>query len=241
MPNLQVKDPAERLELTYIHADGNEDKIRELGEKARAIVPGVPGRCAMVHVVDLPVLVPILSGSGVRPEVVIDFPDGCGGWRTKGTQAFYAAQCGAVGGDVVVNLRYVWERNKKKILDECARVKQYLPEIKLIGQIPYLWQKDPNGLFWLLDILPSAGVYCIKDWTTRQNFSVEPNIGILTRIRYIEAMAEYIEKNKLGLLIKVAGQVFSTNAPDFVRAGADLLGISYGKAEAVREALLSPQ
>ena len=242
MPNLKVRNPAERFDLAYLYANGSEKEIQELASVAKEIVPGVAARCAMVHVADLPKLVKYLRGSSVRPEVVIDFADGLGGLEAKKAEAEAAALVGAVGGDPVINLRYVAERNKEKIIEECQAVKKYLPEVKLICQIPYLWQFDKESIIWILNLLPEAGIYCIKDWTTRQNFLIPKetklDIETVTRVKYTEFMANYIVNNNLPLLIKIAGGVRAHNARDFVNAGADLLGISYGEAKAVYNALL---
>ncbi len=237
MPNFQVKDPAERFDLAYLFANGSAEEIKKLADTAKEF----SARCAMVHVADLRRLVPLLERGSVRPEVVIDFPDGLGGWQAKQAEARQAAEDGAIGGDPVINLRYVAERNRRGIIAECQTVKQYLPEIKLISQIPYLWQKDRDAIPWLLWTLSEAGVYCVKDWTTRQNFNFPPeeklDVSARTRIQYTEFMASYIVKNGLPLLIKIAGGVDASNAGEFIDAGADFLGLSYGKAETVREAL----
>ncbi|MDO8600328.1 MAG: hypothetical protein Q7R73_01755 [bacterium] len=242
MPNLEAKDPAERFDLAYLFANGSQKEIKELADTAREIVPGVSARCAMVHVADLPLLKQYLFGSSVRSEVVIDFPDGLGGLRAKGAEAKSAEESLADGGDPVVNLRYVVTRNRLAIIAECEVVKRHLREVKLITQIPYLWQKDRDAIAWLLDLLPEAGIYCIKDWTTRQNFLLplgeKLDVAMETRVRYTAFMAEYIEKHNLPLLIKIAGGIDATSARALVNAGADLLGISYQKAKSVREALL---
>lgn len=234
MPNLKVTDPAERFDLAYLFANGGDKEIKELADTAKE----AGARCAMVHVADLRRLVPLLEGSSVRPEVVIDFPDGLGGWQAKQAEARQADEDGAVGGDLVINLRYVAERNRRAIIDECHTVRYYLPEIKLISQIPYLWQTAQSEVYWLLDLLPETGVYCVKDWTTLKNFSMEIDVSVDTRVAYTEKVAKFITVNKLPLFIKIAGGVDATNARRFVDAGADFLGLSYNKAKAVREALL---
>lgn len=235
---MQVKDPAERFDLSYLFANGSAEDIEKLASTAKEI----KARCAMVHVADLETLIPALRGGAVRPEVVIDFPDGLGGYWTKRAETKRASELRAVGADLVINLRHVAKRKCLEIMLECSAVSNYFPEIKLISQIPYLWQKDREAIPWLLDLLPKADVYCVKDWTTRQNFILPENetfdTSTDTRIRYTEFMANYIVTHSLPLLIKIAGKVDATNARQFVNAGADLIGLSHGKAKVVREALL---
>ncbi|MDO8537024.1 MAG: hypothetical protein Q7R94_02145 [bacterium] len=238
MPNLKVKNPAERFDLAYLFANGSVQEIKELAQVAKE----VSARCAMVHVADVATLASELYGSSVRPEVVIDFPDGLGGFSAKDSEAFSALKNGAVAGDTVVNLRYVAERNKDGVVQECQAVKSHLSEVKLICQIPYLWQFDRAAIDWLLDLLPEAGVYCAKDWTTRQNFLIPAgqklDTATETRVRYTEYMANYITTHNLPLFVKIAGGVDAANARAFVNAGADFLGLSYGKAKAIYEVLL---
>jgi len=242
MPNLIVKNPAQRFDLAYLYANGSKKEIEELANTAKNVIPGISARCAMVHVADLKNLINYLKDSIVRPEVVIDFPDGLGGLETKEFEAKQAALIGAVSGDLVVNLRYVAERNKEKIIAECKAVLKNLKEAKLICQAPYLWQFDREAIPWILEILPEAGIYCFKDWTTRQNFLIPAekklDIETETRIAYTEFIANYIVKHNLPLLIKIAGKVRKENARRFINAGADLLGVSYEKAREIYEALL---
>jgi len=238
MPNFETKHPAERFDLAYLYANGSVDEVKKMASAAKEI----SARCAMVHVADLKVLVEELRGSSVRPEVVIDFPDGLGGSETKRAEASIAFGLGAGAGDTVVNLRHVASRDREAIIGECKEVKRHLKEVKLICQIPYLWQCDREAIDWLLELLPEAGVYCVKDWTTRHNFLIPAgeklDSSTETRVRYTEYVANYITKHNLPLLIKIAGGVDAANARAFIDVGADLLGLSYGKAKSVYEALL---
>ena len=247
MVNIDIKDPADRLDLSSAFANNyaalgkNVDPLVEMCEVARGVVPGVPARCALVHPAEIKELVTLLKGSHVRSEVLIDFPDGIGGVATKEVQARLAREAGAVGGDLVVNLHLVQKRDKKALLEEFLAVSRYL-ETKVIAQIPYLWQYDREAIVWLLDLLPEGGVYCIKDWTTRENFLL-PDGETLdykqdTRLKYLEFMANYISQNDLPLVMKVAGRVTAENVASFVSAGATLIGTSYRKAASLRAALL---
>lgn len=240
MPGLLVTDPAQRLDLAYLFANSDKRTIQELAETAQNIIPGVSARAAMVHLADLPTLISFLGKqSEVRPEVVIDFPDGAGGEYTKAAQAEMTRFWGASGADVVINLKLAADRSTPfYVHSELAEVKRYLKEVKAICQIPYLWQHDRAAIPWLIDCLTNAKIFCIKDWTTRQNFSTPVDVTLDTRLSYTEYMAEYITTHNLPLLIKIAGGVDATNARSFINAGADLLGISYPKAKSVREALL---
>lgn len=239
MPYLEVKDPAERLELAYLYPDGDVRELENLVAVAKEIVPGVSCRAVVVQGGDLGYVLPLLKGTTVRPVVVIDFPDGLGGLHAKRDQARFAAQCGVREADVVVNLRHVAARDKEAIMRECIEVRKFnIPNIKLIVQIPYLCTTDRFAIPWLIDFLPDAGVYCLKDWTGKRNFSPAVNVdfSMSTRFYYASAIATYIRS--LPLRLKIAGEIDATNACALVDAGADFLGVSYGKAKAVREALL---
>lgn len=244
-----IKDPADRFDLSYVFANNyaalgkEKDALREMAQVAREIAPGVSCRTALVHAGEIVELVELLKGSTVRSEIVIDFPDGAGGAVTKAAQAHAAAEAGAIGGDLVINLHAVEARDKKRVLEELRAVSQELKEVKVIAQIPYLWQYDKESIPWLLDILPEGGIYCIKDWTTRVDNFLLPDGDELdyqqqTRLTYIEFMAKYIADHSLPLTLKIAGRVTPENVRSFVDAGAVLIGTSYRKAPSLRQALL---
>lgn len=244
MPNMPVRDPAERFDLAYLFAnDAAGFALKELASKARAL----SARCAIARLADIAELSRLLRGSKVRPEVVIDFPDGLGTPRTRVVEAHEALIRGAVGGDLVINLHHVSEHSWAEITEDCRAVLQHVPQLKVIAQIPFLYRLGGSSLIRsVMDMLWDAGVYCIKDWTGRtDSFSSRELLDYSdeTRVRYITEMAEHIVRNGLkikgeDMLIKVAGRIDHTNARRFVDAGADLLGLSYGKADAVRVALL---
>lgn len=245
-----IKDPADRFDLSYVFANDfpalgkKPHALQEMAEVARAIVPGVHCRAALVHPGEIEMLMPLLKGSPVRAEVVIDFPDGAGGVATKREQARAAAQAGARGGDVVLNLRQVAMRDEKSIRAELSAAVSVLKEIKVIAQVPYLWQYDKEAIAWLLEILPEEGVYCVKDWTTRIDNFLLPDGEVLdyshkSRLAYLRYMQEYITEHSLPLILKVAGRVTPENVRSFVEAGAILIGTSYRKAPALRAALRS--
>lgn len=240
MPNLQVNDPAERLELAYLYPDGGVEELKNLATIAKEVAPGVSCRAVVVHGGDLQYVVPLLKGTTVRPVMVIDFPDGLGGLRAKKDQARFAAQCGVTEVDVVVNLRHIAAHNKQAIIRECEIVREYIPEIKLIAQIPYLWAADRYAIFWLIDFLPEARVCCLKDWTGKRNFSpvARVDFSVATRLCYTAFIANYMAYHLPSFRLKIAGEVNEINARAFIDAGADFLGVSYGKAKAVREVLL---
>ncbi|QQG37873.1 MAG: hypothetical protein HYS26_04595 [Candidatus Kaiserbacteria bacterium] len=243
-----IRDPAERFDLSYAFANtyaalGKYDNpLKEMSEVARAVAPGMPARCALCHPAEIEELVALLSGSPVRPEVLIDFADGLSGVEGKEAQAKVAKSAGAAGADVVVNLHAVQKRDKDTLMQEFAAVRKHLPEIKVISQIPYLWQFDRESVPWLLDVLAESGVYCVKDWTTRENFLLPPNTTLDfkddTRFEYLRAMRDHIVKKGYPLIIKIAGRVETTNVRSFINAGATLIGLSYRKAPTLREALL---
>jgi deoxyribose-phosphate aldolase len=245
-----VKDPADRFDLSYVFANNqpalgiDKNALVEMVQIAKEVVPGVHCRAVLVHSGDVEEMASLIKGSPVRLEIVMDFPDGRGGAVTKGVQARVAKERGAIGGDIVINLHKVQFRDKKGLLEEFAAVKEHLNEVKCIAQVPYLWQFDRESIPWVLDVLAEAGVYCMKDWTTRVDNFLLPEGKTLdyeheTRMKYLEFMANYISFHNLPLVLKVAGKVVPENVKSFINAGAVLIGTSYRKAPALREALLS--
>ena len=243
-----IKDPANRFDLSYAFANNfaalgkNKNPIVEMTDVAKDISDGVQARCALVHPGEISELVELLKGSNVRPEALIDFPDGMVGIETKRLQAQIAKDAGAVGGDIVINLHAVQNRDKKTLENEFRAAVDILGEVKVIAQIPYLWQYDRDAISWVLDIAVENGIFCIKDWTTRENFLL-PDDDVLdytddTRLEYLKFMHDYILKNSLPLILKIAGRVTKDNIALFIEGGATLIGISYRKAETLRDALI---
>lgn len=244
-----INDPADRFDLSYVFANNlaalglDPNPLVEMARVARAVAPGISCRAALVHPGEIRELVSLLSGSRVRPEVVIDFPDGVGGVITKETQAMHSSQAGAIGADVVVNIHAVQKRDRAAVLAELAAVRRHIGQIKVIGQIPYLWQFDRDAIPWLLETIAEAGAYCIKDWTTRENFLLPEGATLdysqSTRLEYLKFMFDYIRDHKLPLVLKTAGRVTPDNIKSFLNAGVTLFGLSYRKAADLRKTLLN--
>ena len=245
---IKIKDPADRFDLSYAFANNyaslGQDKnpLVEMANIAKEIASGISARCCLAHPAEIGELVHLLRGSNVRPEVLIDFPDGLGGVETKDVQARTAKEAGAVGGDIVINLHAVQARDKNTLLKEFSAARAHLSEVKVISQIPYLWQYDKESIPWVLEVLAESGVYCIKDWTTRENFLLPDgeslNYSLETRFRYLDFISNYIASHNLPLITKVAGRVTADNVMDFLNHGVTLIGLSYRKASSMRKALL---
>ena len=241
---IKIKDPADRFDLSYAFANNfstlgiSNDPLVEMVNEAKKY----NARSALVHPADIENLVCLLKGSNVRPEVLIDFPDGLGGVITKTNQAIFARNLGAVGADLVVNMHAVQNRDKKTLEAEFKAVTKYIKDVKAIIQIPYLWKYDKSAIKWVIKIASNCGIYCIKDWTTRENFLLPPgeklDFSDKTRLEYIEYMNNFITENNIPVILKIAGRVNENNAKLFVKKGADLIGLSYRKTKLLREALL---
>ncbi|KKU52264.1 MAG: hypothetical protein A3A28_04815 [Candidatus Sungbacteria bacterium RIFCSPLOWO2_01_FULL_47_32] len=236
-----MKNPASCFDLAYLSANGEKKNIAELAAVAR----NIGSRSAIVHCADIKLLREALdferdkNPHSVMAEIVIDFPDGAGGDETKLFQARSAALFKADGADIVINLRWVKDKNSSMLLREFRAVAQYFKESKAIIQLPYLWQFQRDDIGWLLELLVEGGVKYVKDWTTRSdNFTEKVPVDDDTRIAYLEYISEYIAKHSLPLKKKIAGKVTPENARRFLDAGADVLGIGYGKAFAVQKALM---
>jgi deoxyribose-phosphate aldolase len=242
---IRIIDPADRFDLSYAFANNFSSlgKYKSPLVEMVEVAKDISARSALVHLDEVEELVKLLKGSNVRPEVLIDFPDGMGGVNTKKIQAQLAKDLGAVGGDMVINLHAVQRRDKKRLMKEFKTVVNILGEVKVIAQIPYLWKYDRDAIKWIIDIAVESGIYCIKDWTTRENFLL-PDGDTLdyadnTRVDYIKFIQNYISDNNLPLIIKIAGRVTTDNSELFINSGATLVGISYRKANTLRKTLIN--
>ena len=69
-------------------------------------------------------------------------------------------------------------------------------------------------------------VRVIKDWTTVRNFSKSVDMSLQARLDSLDYVKRVISLKQLPLKIKIAGGVRADNAVEFVKHGADILGIS---------------
>ena len=113
--NLVISSPVDRFDLSYAFANnyGALGNVKEPLVEMTDVAKKYNVRCALVHPAEVEKLVDLLADSNTRPEALIDFPDGLGGVRSKIAQAEQAKLAGAVGGDLVVNLHAVQNRDRK--------------------------------------------------------------------------------------------------------------------------------
>ena len=144
-----------------------------------------------------------------------------------------------VGGDIVMDLYAFQDRNWSILAHHFGMVREALPgkEIKVICQMPFIWQYHKNKIFSFLELLVECEVNVVKDWTTIDNFSRPIKTDIKTRVEYTEYLRNLIDKHKMPLLIKIAGGVNKDNVVVFKKAGADIFGVSMHKVPSVIKAL----
>lgn len=237
--NKLEKTVGSMLEPAWLYADLGEEKnpLKVLAET----VEKYNCRGAVVHLGDLTTI----WGLGCEKIIpVVDFPYGRGSTTGKRMEARWAAVAGVISVDVVINLWALQNKDWGIIKDELKAVKEECgndwdkKEIKVICQMPFIWQYHRNLIPLLLDELVEGGVNAIKDWTTINNFSKPIKTDTETRVEYIKYLRDLIDKYKFPLKIKVAGGVNEENVVAFKKAGADIFGISCQKTPAVLKTLV---
>lgn len=228
---------SEILEPAYLYADGTMSVLKELADVVRD--PRNRARNAIVHGGDVAAILTELEFGKIKP--VIDFPYGRGGAEGKRAEAKRAAAHGLKGADVVVNLWAVQAGDWDTVKNEITAVVESFPvgsEIKVITQMPFLWQYAQDKIESLAKILAETGATVWKDWTTVLNFEAkEIDISDEARIAYTKYLHEIIERNHLPLLIKIAGKVREHNVVAFKKAGADMFGVGVPNVKSVLGAL----
>ena len=237
--NKLEKNVGAMLEPAWLYADLGEDIKQNPLKILAETVKKYNCRGAVIHLGDD--LVKIYYKWGCEKIVaVIDFPYGRGGGHKKKEEALFANYPGVIGLDVVINLWALQNKDWSTIKEDLRAVKKSCPgkEIKVICQMPFIWQYHREIILPLLYVLADYGVNVIKDWTTINNFSKPIKTDIETRVEYTAYLRKMIDKNKLPLLIKVAGEVNKDNVVSFKEAGADIFGISCQKTQGIFETLV---
>lgn len=228
------------LEPAYLYADLGEDlSINPLEALARA-VKKYHCRGAVVH----PGSVSSINLFNCEKIIsVIDFPYGCGRLTGKKLEARWVQMGGGaslIGVDVVLNLWALQTQNWRLIKTEIKSVKDECPgkEIKVICQMPFVWQYHRDLIPHLLMVLNECGVNVVKDWTTVNNFSRPIKIDTETRLEYIKYLRKTIDECRYPLLIKAAGGIDQNNIVLFKEAGADIFGVGLQKLPSVFDVLV---
>jgi deoxyribose-phosphate aldolase len=236
------KEVGAMLEPTWLYADLGEDLNANPLEILAGTVKKYHCRGAVVHPGDALAIYLL----GCRKIIsVIDFPYGRGRIRGKRLEADtvygYRDGDGLIGLDVGLNLWALQEKNWETIGDEIATVKNECPgkEIKVICQMPFVWEYHRDLIYPLLNTLAEREVNAIKDWTTIDNFNKPIKTDTETRVRYTEYLRNLIDKHQFPLFIKIAGKVNKDNVVAFRNAGTDIFGVSTHKIAGVFEALLT--
>lgn len=231
------KKIGQMLEPAWLYADLGDDLGKNPLEVLTETVEKYNCRSAVVHLGD----VTEIRRLGCKKIIAVaDFPYGRGGIWGKRIEAIWTDNSdGAIGLDVVINLWALQKKDWKTIKDELLTVKKYCPEkeIKVICQMPFIWQYHRDLIRPLLYVLADCDIKAVKDWTTINNFSKPIKTDVETRIKYITCLRILINENELPLLIKVAGGVNGENVVSFKAAGADIFGVGCQKVPAVFEAL----
>lgn len=170
-----------------------------------------------------------LKKKGIKIIVVVDFPNGVGGYHNKHFQATLAREMGADEVDVVWNTRAFRDRDYETILREIKPVAQALPTKVIVG-VDYFnfnepgtssgWRILKSKLVKMAKLVQESGAFCIKDCT-----GFGPGISVVTRTVYFSLWKEVAPK----LLIKSASGIKTfEHARYLIKGGADILGISAG-------------
>lgn len=221
-----MKNAGTILEPACLYADQGKEDLASLAE----IVKKYNCRNAVVHSGDVRFLEERLDSS--RIAVVVDFPYGRSGNSILKETVLQIANLGVRNFDICVNLAQVLDGEMKSVQMDFRGIRNTLNsewlskrEVKAIIQLPYLWQYAPGCISPLMSALATAGVSVIKDWTTVHNFSKPVDVSLAARLNSLDYVKQEIYDKHLPLKVKIAGGVRPDNAVEFVKHGADILGV----------------
>lgn len=231
-----MKNPGSIIEPACLYADTDTLLLREL----QHVIKTYQCRSGVILCDDV-CLVP--RRSQTKYVAVIAFPYGSARVDSINADIAYALAYGVTQFDVCVNLSDVLECKFKRITNDFSGLVGFGPikEIKVIIQLPFLWQYAKDCIDPLICALAHAGVPIIKDWTSVSNFSKPVDISLDARLEALDYVRSVIAIKKLPLKVKIAGGVRADNAPIFVQHGADILGVGYSYVHDVVKALESKE
>jgi len=220
-------NPGSILEPACLYADQGTKELDDLVK----VVKQYHCRRAIVHLGDIGFVMERIDRS--RISVVVDFPYGRCGSFVLAVTIEKATEYGIKNFDICVDLSKIISGDFKAVQTRIEVVhiaskstQNDKREIKAIIQLPYLWQYAPGCIDPLICMLARNGVSVIKDWTTVHNFSRQVDVSLTARLESLEYVKRVIRTKQLPLKVKIAGGVRPDNAVEFVKNGADILGVS---------------
>ena len=159
-----------------------------------------------------------LTGTKIKIIVLIDPPMGISSHQERVAQAKTAKKDGADEIDVVMNIIDLKYERYNEVLEDLYEIAKILPTKVIIGS-GYL---TDNEIKKASEITKEAGAFCVKTATEKDPLD---RVELKEKARHLKIMKE----SAPGLLIKASGGIKTLkDAKMMIRAGADLIGTSFG-------------
>lgn len=204
------------IDQTNINKDALESDIKKTCQEAK--IYGFRGVCVNPEWVSL--VRKELEGTGIKVICLVDPPIGDSSHQKRMEICQKAKKDGANELDVVISIPDVKHERWEKIFKDLKEICQILPTKVIIGS-GYLTDGEIEKSS---EIVKRAGAICVKTSTEKDPLD---HFELKEKARHLKIM----KKLAPGLLIKAAGNIKTLgDLKIMVRAGADIIGSSYGVA-----------
>ena len=216
-----IKDIVKIIDQTNIEHSATEEDIKKTCQEA--IKYNFRGVCVNTQWVS--VASRELKGSGIKTIVLIDPPMGQSSHPKRVELCKNARKNGADELDIVMNVIDMKYERYEEILDDLGELCKILPTKVIIGS-GYLTDKEIEKAS---ELVKKAGAFCVKTATEKDPLE---HMELKEKARHLIIM----RKGAPGLKIKASGKIQTLrDSKIMVKAGADIIGTSYGVKIAKRK------
>ncbi len=211
---MKPKILAKLIDHTNIKKDAKKEDILKTCQEAKEY--GFRGVCVRLEWVKL--VAKELKGTGIKTIALIDPPIGDTPHKKRIKMCQKAKKDGADELDVVMNVVDAKHERWEKILKDLKEICKILPTKVIIGS-GYLTDQE---IIKASQICKKAGAICVKTATEKDPLE---HRELKEKFYHLKLM----RKGAPGLLIKASGGIRSLkDAKEAIKAGADIIGTSYG-------------
>lgn len=208
------KNIAKIIDQTNIKINAKKEDILKTCKEAKEF--GFRGVCVRPKWVKL--TAKELKGTQIKTIVLVDDPIGDSSYQKRLKICQKAKRDGADEIDIVVSIPDVKKEKWQKILKDLKTICKILPTKVIIGS-GYLTDEE---ILKVSQIAKKAGAFCVKTATVKDPLE---HRELKEKLYHLKLM----KKGAAGLLIKASGNIKTANdVKEAIKAGADIIGTSYG-------------
>jgi deoxyribose-phosphate aldolase len=226
---ITADDFRKKIEFSLCQQFASDDDVRDFVKRARSTGVGV----ACVNPVNLSLTVDLLQGVEMEISGNVGFPFGSHPPEVKALETDFCIQQGATQIDMVMDIGGLRSNKDDQVLDDIAGVVENARG-RIVKVIIEAWVLNEEEKIRASQLVEQAGAHMVKTSTgVRTQYlkliNQDPRGATLEDVALIRSS---VSPN---IKVKASGGIYSLDdAIDFIKAGADQLGVSRG-AELIQE------